>query len=287
MAGTTRISIGDADLSSTNPLPVAETASATTPAKAEDEAHTSGETGVAILAVRRDTAAVGSNTDGDYSTVNVDATGRVWVNIGASASSIAKAEDAAHTTADVGVPALAVQRATPVVSSDSAGDYSTFNVDGQGRLYVNNQNTTAITFTPSVVAEATTAEDILFATEELANVGAVAGQVVVLRSVAFSDIDDQGDAQTLFFFNANTSLGTEGSTPDIDDTEILTMIGKVTIASGDWKDLGANRFGIVQPNIYMKLAGAATSIWVAGNTQGTPTHTAAGLQFQFVFERIG
>lgn len=43
----------------------------------EDDAHTTGDTGVPILAVRRDTAAVGSDTDGDYSTVNVDGSGRV------------------------------------------------------------------------------------------------------------------------------------------------------------------------------------------------------------------
>lgn len=53
---------------------------ATSLGKAEDAAHASGDTGVAVLAVRRDTAAVGSGTDGDYSTVNVDASGRVWTN---------------------------------------------------------------------------------------------------------------------------------------------------------------------------------------------------------------
>lgn len=45
--------------------------------KAEDAAHASGDTGVAMLAVRRDSAAVGSGTDGDYSTLNVDATGQL------------------------------------------------------------------------------------------------------------------------------------------------------------------------------------------------------------------
>ena len=47
--------------------------------KAEDAAHSSGDVGVLLLAVRRDTAAVGSDTDGDYSTLNVDASGRLQV----------------------------------------------------------------------------------------------------------------------------------------------------------------------------------------------------------------
>jgi len=44
---------------------------------AEDVAHASGDPGVLMLAVRRDAAAVGSGTDGDNSTLNVDASGRL------------------------------------------------------------------------------------------------------------------------------------------------------------------------------------------------------------------
>lgn len=62
-------------------LRVTATAStgATALGKAEDVAHATGDTGVAVWAVRRDTAAVGSGTDGDYSSVNVDSGGHVWV----------------------------------------------------------------------------------------------------------------------------------------------------------------------------------------------------------------
>lgn len=45
---------------------------------AEDVAHTTGDTGTMVLAVRRDTAAVGSGTDGDYSTLNVNSSGRLY-----------------------------------------------------------------------------------------------------------------------------------------------------------------------------------------------------------------
>lgn len=98
--------------------------------KREDDAHASLDTGIAVLAVRRDTADVGSGAAGDYSTFNVDANGRLYTQIGAE-----KAEDAAHTSGDSGVPALAVRRDTAAVGSGTAGDYSTFNVDAEGRLY--------------------------------------------------------------------------------------------------------------------------------------------------------
>ena len=57
---------------------------ATALGKAEDAAHASGDVGVLALAVRRDTAAVGADVDGDYSTLNVDANGRLHVNVGAA-----------------------------------------------------------------------------------------------------------------------------------------------------------------------------------------------------------
>lgn len=50
--------------------------------KAEDGAHTTGDTGVAALAVRRTAKAVGSGTDGDYSTLNVNDSGDLRVDGG-------------------------------------------------------------------------------------------------------------------------------------------------------------------------------------------------------------
>lgn len=47
---------------------------------AEDVAHASGDQLCIAGAVRRDTAAVGSGTDGDYSTLNVNASGRLYTS---------------------------------------------------------------------------------------------------------------------------------------------------------------------------------------------------------------
>jgi hypothetical protein len=67
--------IGDVDVASVVPG-----GGATNLGKAEDAAHTTGDTGVAVLGVRRDTAASGADTDGDYATINLDATGRLWAH---------------------------------------------------------------------------------------------------------------------------------------------------------------------------------------------------------------
>ena len=47
--------------------------------KAEDAAHASGDTGVAVLAVRQDTRAVSGGTTGDYSVLGLDAQGNLYV----------------------------------------------------------------------------------------------------------------------------------------------------------------------------------------------------------------
>jgi hypothetical protein len=127
--------------------------------RAEDSAHSTGHEGVVILAVRRDTAAVGSDTDGDYSTFNVNSSGRLYTSAtidsalpagtnnigdvdvlsvvpGTGATALGKAEDAAHTTGDTGVAILAVRRDTAASGAGTDGDYATINVDSVGAQWV-------------------------------------------------------------------------------------------------------------------------------------------------------
>lgn len=197
----------------------------------EDDAHTTADTGTMALAVRRDTAAVGSDTDGDYSTLNVDASGRLWAHDpvaeallttidtdtgamatllgtidadtgnavallttidadtgsmatllgtidadtsllagavsgtevqvdvvgalptgantigsiasittsivpGTAATNLGKAEDAAHTTGDTGVMALAVRSDTASALAGTTGDYIPLTTDNAGKLWI-------------------------------------------------------------------------------------------------------------------------------------------------------
>jgi len=93
----------------------------------EDQASADGDPGYQLLAVRKATPANLSGTDGDYEPLQVSA-GRLWASAAldsatAAAGNIAKAEDAASASADVGVPAMAIRKATPANTSDTDGDY--------------------------------------------------------------------------------------------------------------------------------------------------------------------
>lgn len=83
-------------------------------AKAEDAAAASGDLGLLMLGVRRDSAASSSGTDGDYSTFNFDSTGKLWVN--ASVSSGSTAGDVAHDGVDSGNPVKVGFKATTSLS---------------------------------------------------------------------------------------------------------------------------------------------------------------------------
>ena len=72
-AGTNNI--GDVDV-----LSVVPGTTSTALGKPEDGISGSGFTGVAVLAVRRDTAASGVDADGDFATINVNSAGRLYTS---------------------------------------------------------------------------------------------------------------------------------------------------------------------------------------------------------------
>lgn len=76
--------------------------------KLEDAAHASGDPGIQMLTVRKDTAAATAGTDGDYQPPITDASGRLHVNPGRSTT----IDDAADVTLNNGSE-------TSIVGSDS------------------------------------------------------------------------------------------------------------------------------------------------------------------------
>lgn len=103
--------------------------------KAEDSAHTTGDVGVMVLAVRNDSGSVLAGTTGDYIPFTTDATGALRVVGGGGGSQYA--EDAAHANADLGTMALSVRRDTASTTTGADGDYSPLLTDANGRLHCN------------------------------------------------------------------------------------------------------------------------------------------------------
>lgn len=107
----------------------------------EDSAHSSGDTGAFMLAVRNDSEASLVDTDGDYAPLQVDSNGRLKVAtvVSVEPSDAEFAEDAAHSSGDTGLHMLAVRQDTLAASTSADGDYSSLKVDADGELYVTDE----------------------------------------------------------------------------------------------------------------------------------------------------
>lgn len=130
LAANSGVDIGDVDITSIIPGTAANNLG-----KAEDAAATTGDTGIAVLAVRRDVASSGVSADGDYANLSVDSTGAL--RVAGSAGTTQYTEDSPSTGAESLVLCGAVRRDTAASSSGTDGDYSTLNTDSTGNLRVN------------------------------------------------------------------------------------------------------------------------------------------------------
>ena len=98
---------GPLAVTSTGVLFTQDTVAATSIAKAEDAAHTSGDVGAASLSVRDDDLSSDSSADGDYQFLRSDSVGRLYVNPygGDVARFLSACSSAATGTADTSIVA--------------------------------------------------------------------------------------------------------------------------------------------------------------------------------------
>lgn len=158
------------------------------------------------------------------------------------------------------------------VKLDVGGDGATLPVSSTANAIPVKALDDVITIDATPDTNALAEGDVAFATQEVAGFSTAADITSILQSVTVQDPDGQGIGIDLIFFNANTTLGTENSAPDIDDTELLTVIGRVQVGAGSFYDLGANRVACVYGIGLPMKAGTGGSIWMAGIARGAPTY---------------
>jgi len=122
---------------------------------------------------------------------------------------------------------------------------------------------------------------VLFNPIAITNAARTSGGLLGLQSIEVLDEDDLGLAFDLIFMDASSNLGTLGSAPNITDANARKIIGRVSIATGDYYDLGASRFASVHNVGLMMKSLAGRDIYVAGIARGAGTYTANGLRLKF------
>lgn len=124
--------------------------------------------------------------------------------------------------------------------------------------------------------------DLIADTQAVASAVRVNDGLGILHSLMVVDEDDQKAAIDIYFLSANNTFGSENSAPTISDANARDILGIVSVAAADYKDLGgvsvAMKSGL---NMIVKGASGSTSIYVAVvSNASTPTYTASGVRLR-------
>lgn len=124
--------------------------------------------------------------------------------------------------------------------------------------------------------------DVIADTQACSNIMPVAGGACRLDSLIVNDEDDQGTAIDVLFYSSVVSLGTENAGPSITDANQRVYLGKVSVAAGDFADLGGVRCAEIKGiNMALRAVDGSRDIGVAAVCRsGTPTYTAAGVRLR-------
>lgn len=176
------------------------------------------------------------------------------VSVAAGTTTIAKAEDAASANADVGVPAMAVQKATPANTADTDGDYTFLQMSG-GRLWCSTTIDAALPGGTNAIGKL------------VANSGVTIGAVEIAAAQTLGTVSTVTNLAQLggsaIAMNAGTrSAGTQRVTIATDDVvpaaqsgtwnigtvTTITTVSTVTAVTAITNALpvGANRIGLIR-----------------------------------------
>jgi hypothetical protein len=204
---------------------------------AEDAAASSGDKGIMALVVRRDTAAA-SGADGDYVTLSVDSSGRLWV-------SPVAAGDVAHDGADSGNPVKVGHKAiahgtnpTAVAAGDRTDSYA---------------NRAGIPFVigghPNVITRSATIDDADGAQTNASLLTVSAGSKIVVTSVSASCASSNSGAVAVRIGFATATLGAASES----GTDGILLEGNFAAGGGHQRGNGAGILGIGADNEDLRI----------------------------------
>ena len=174
-----------------------------------------------------------------------------------------------------------------IIGVDSFGKTFPVLLDEKGRVIVDTKSKSINkVWTPIVsTSPAYTAADAFGAKFELTNVFSAIGHGSYLKNLIVTDKGKQNAALDVVFFNAsptNTTV-TDNGALTIHDTDLLTIVGRATVAVTDYTSFADNSEATIEKTLGV-LSDLSTSLWVIGVIRGTPTYVSTSdLQLRFVF----
>lgn len=163
---------------------------------AEDSAHTTGDYGQFVLAVRNDAGTSLAGTDGDYAPFSLDSSGRLRVVGDFNATSdYVYAEDSVFSDGDLGAYVLGVRQDTLATDTSADGDYQSLKMNALGEVYVHDTDSLAqLVLANASLDDIETAIEALRKLEDSAHVSGDSGiMALAVRNDAGTALAADGD----------------------------------------------------------------------------------------------
>jgi hypothetical protein len=180
------------------------------------------------------------HVDDNGGSLTVD--GTVTATIAAGATTIAKAEDVASADADVGVPALAVRKATPANTSGTDGDYEFLQMSA-GRLWTSATIDAALPAGANAIGKLAT------------NGGVTIGDVNVISEIPGTGATNLGKAEDAAHSSGDTGVMVLAVRNDTPSTALSGTNGDYTPIATD----SAGRVYVEQKSTTATLSNVASS----------------------------
>lgn len=151
-------------------------------------------------------------------------------------------------------------------------------------------NRDQISFTPNLAnfgSGAYSAADQLGGVNDLDEVAADSGGVLVLESVLVIDNAKQKAALDIFFFDSQPTVSNaDNGAFALSAANLSKCVGVAKVAAADYGDTSAQAVAQTSPKIIMKVAKKAKKLFAVVVSRGTPTYTAAdNLVIKLGFEK--
>ena len=256
-----------------------------------------------MLAVRKASPANTSGADGDYEFLQMSS-GRLWVSalLEAGTNTNEVVGDAAHDAAAAGNPVLIGGYASAAAPSNVSADADVVrawhlrngayavNITAAGALIpgdaTNGLDVDVTRMSALVAGEAHVGEvggktivfdltlsvdtapyasgDLIADTQQCDAFFRVTNGTGVIQSITVVDEADQKAAIDIYFLNANVSLGTENAAPSISDPNSNNILGWVSVAATDYKDLGGTSIACIRNiGLPVKAVSGTDDLYVA------------------------
>jgi hypothetical protein len=236
---------------------------------AEDSAHTSGDLGQFILGVRND-AGTPFGADGDYVPLSIDASGALRVSATLNEAGD-YAEDASHTSGDIGYFNLAVRRDTRTSGTSADGDYASFNVNTNGELWVHDEDTLGqlTTANSTLTSILTELQSTSFAEDAAHTSGDLGTHMLAVRKdAAGTNTSADGDYSSLQTWSEGSLKVIDAANSSIKQQQVSVTSTAASLTGGSPL---ANRRSLLIQNV------SGGKIWVGSSTV-TSSGATAGIE---------